>query len=79
MMKTLLLIYVKTSIIFFVTGVVTTKGDLLSIAFTPEEIYDVTDCNMFFCVLLFVLWIFVNPFYALYRLLHWAMHVGRKY
>lgn len=78
MWKALLFIYVMVAIMMFIITIVETKGDLLSVAFTPNEIYDISDCNMVVCVLLYLFWIFVNPFHALYRFLHWITHVERK-
>lgn len=55
-----------------------TIKDFHNLAYTPKEIYDINNCNMFACVLLFIVWLVFNPFLFVVKFLYWIFHVGRK-
>ena len=56
----------------------TVKHGIDSATPTPREIYECDEFNMFGCVLLFLIWVVINPISYAIRLLSWIFHVGRK-
>lgn len=70
----ILLIY-----LVFVTAVfLGTIKEFNNLAYTPKEIYECNNCNMFVCILLFIVLLVLNPFFSVAKFLYWIFHVGRK-
>lgn len=49
-----------------------------NVSVTPRQIYECNDLNMFACVLLFLIFIILDPLFLLAHFLYWVFHVGRK-
>lgn len=64
--------------IFVFAVFLATIKDLHNTACTPKEIYEINDCNMFACVLLFLVWVVLNPLFCVARFLYWIFHIGRE-
>lgn len=72
-MKDFVIIYLCfTGVIFLAT-----IKEFDSVAFTPKEIYEINNFNMFAAVLLFCLWLILNPLICIVKFLWWIFHVGR--
>ena len=53
-----------------------TAGYLL---WTPRDIYDKTNFNIFGCWVLYIGLCIISPFMAIGKFIYWIFHVGRKY
>lgn len=51
---------------------------LHEIAITPKRIYNITNLNMFGCVVVFVLSLILNPITYILYFIYFIFHVGRK-
>lgn len=54
-----------------------TIKDYESWSITPKQIYEISNLNMFACVILSVIMVVFNPILAVVRFFHWIFHVGR--
>jgi hypothetical protein len=54
---------------------VESKGRLI---WTPRDIYDKTDFNIFGCWVLYIGLCVISPFMAIGKLVYWIFHVGRE-
>lgn len=72
-MKVFVIIY----LCFIVAVFLVTIKDFDSMAFTPKEIYEINDFNMFAAVILFCIMLVLNPLFSITKFLWWLFHVGR--
>lgn len=77
-MESVISIYVMIVIVFGIGSLIDVRGDVYAIPFTPNEIYESSNINMFGCVLLFIIFVVFDPLFILARFLYWIFHVGRK-
>lgn len=70
--------YIILTIVTFTFFIAESKGDIRSIAATPYEIYEQTECNLFGSAILFILLAVLNPLFILCRFIYWIFHVGRN-
>lgn len=73
-MNTILFIYIIYAVFVFLV----TMKDFGNVAFTPRQIYECNNLNMFACVLLFIIAFIVNPLFFVAHFVYWIFHVGRK-
>ena len=73
-MKLLLIGYIAIIIVMFFS----TIKEFGCYAHTPIQIYEISNCNMFGAVLLWLLGFVTNPLYYIAVFIWWALHVGRK-
>lgn len=69
--------YIIIYLCFTVAVFLVTIKDFDSLAFTPKEIYECNNFNMFAAVLLFCVWLVLNPFLCIAKFLWWLFHAGR--
>jgi hypothetical protein len=73
-METIIFFYTIWSIGIFLG----TLGDIEDVACTPRQIYDSNDLNMFGCVVVFLVFLVLDPLFFALKFLMWVFTVGRK-
>ena len=63
-------------IVSIVVEFVESNGQLI---WTPRDIYDKTNFNIFGCWVLYIGLCIISPFMAIGKFIYWIFHVGRKY
>lgn len=74
MMKTFLSLY----LIWIIGIFLATIKDFGNAAVTPRQIYECNYMNMFGCVMLFIIFLILDPLFLLAHFIYWIFHVGRK-
>lgn len=74
----LTIFFIMYVVLIFTLGLVTMFDGPGGYFVTPKEIWEETDLNMVTCVILWLLWLVVNPIYITTRFLFFLAHFGRK-
>ena len=52
--------------------------DFDDIAFTPKQLYESNDLNMFGCCIVFILGFVFDPLLYILYFIYWICHIGRR-